>query len=207
MQSKDIIASIGNDLAIITPHHHVHSSYYKPQNTKRQHVVKVRLVNTNRYVGNGASGSDLNNGRFQIAQPADKTYGYLVTDGTSYRVVRPKEFIGIWAQFETRWAQDAIVEAKEKAEREAREAVRARERGMLEENLSNINASLTKSVERLVGKDDPHFRVSATIRDNWVTDPSNPAEPIYRGSIGGYVTLSLDGFMNLIELALEAENE
>lgn len=206
MQSKDIIASIGQDLAIITPQRHVHQSYYKPENTQRQHVIKVRLVNTNRYVGNGAVGNDLTNGRFQTAPPADKSYGYLVSDGTMYRVVRPKEFIGVWSRFESRWADEAKAEAKEQAMREAREAVRARARGVLEENLNNMTTSITQSVERLVGKSDEYFTIYANVRDDYSYDPVT-GEPTYRGSINGHVRISIEGFMNLIELVLEAENE
>lgn len=206
MQSKEIINGGTTSVwAVVHPHYRSSKSNTSASTADQSSTSKVWLVNTDRYeLTNTIAVLDT---VFRTASADNRNYGYLVTNGTQFFVVKPARFIALYTALELRWAEEREWIAKREAQGVARAQLRAGKYEVARENLTNLERSIEASVRRLCGTKalENYYSLYTTLRDDYITNPDGSED--YRAVPSGYVRLDLEAFSTLLELALSAEDE
>ena len=149
MKSADL--KVGVKYAVIPAWDYSSADKKDPNKVSRNYVAKAELVNLEKYEYKVFRFDSPENPNFQPAPKGARSVGYLVksdqwNNETTYWLARPQDIVAEYATLETRWTEEehALKEAqaKDQAEREAREQKIREAQAKEQRNLDSLKASL-----------------------------------------------------------------
>jgi hypothetical protein len=184
------------------------ASDMNPRRLGRTDAQKVTLVNFNKYNETSRLGGSATDPYFTIAPAGERTYGFLVTNGTDYWVAKPVSFLDTYAECDKVWsvaeAQRALQQSENLRRDEAEALVMPQHRLAVE-----VMEDTTKeAIKRLLGADVLQTSsIDARAYTNWVTDETSPTGDRLAPYISGHVRIQFDAFQRLLAHIEELEEE
>jgi hypothetical protein len=213
MQASAILKKpLTTEWAIVHYRSHVRKDQRTPQLFQRNWAAKVTLASTQYY----RKSSLIRDTRsaFTPADTAERSKGFLVTNGTLFWVTPAVDFIAPWGELEPIWEEREAEAERKRIQREQEAAIAAKEQEKRRQRQSEAMAfgnqratarrtGTLDSIEALLGKDALARSYVVTHHDiSWNEDYSK-----MRVKIDGTVQLSLQDFERLVEKYNEALDE
>ena len=192
MKSSEIISGVS--YGIVPSWKYSSREARDPLKTSRNHVAKADLVSMDRYKYDVyRSGSSDDSAFERVADPKDRRFGYLVTDGNVFWVARPADIVDLWVTLEKRWA---VEEEESRKRQEQIKAEQDRERVLIEEAdqyAERLRQHLLPLIRNLTGRSE-----SIIFSRNSYSDGSR---------VNPFVMAQLDARLleRLVERVLEAQ--
>jgi hypothetical protein len=165
-------------------------------------LATARLVNGVKHKITGSYSDQYPSHRFEELEINAKAFGFLVTDGTMYWVVKPANFYGTLEEIEPQWVeQDQIIkarEAKQKADNAWNDQIRKDGR----ERAETSKQFLIKKIGSLMGSDFASMiTIYTSTDDTYNEDHSRITRSLPKGS----VSMSMDDLQCFVEKIAEIE--
>lgn len=168
----------------------------------------VTLVSQQRYEVFEWSGiTDINDPRINKVATG-RSFGYKVTDGTSYRVISASDFIGVYDDLAPVWKLQQEQEAKELAERAVREQAVQSARIEAEQKQTETVASATKAFELV----SPHFarlvtfNIYSGVDSRTVENAQGLTDIEYYPTLRGDIRIPIEQVYELMDIIIRSQD-
>jgi hypothetical protein len=202
MQTKSILANADKEFCVVGHGRSVRLVDRTVSRMQRRYSAQIKLVNTDRYEKTHWWTNDINEiSRFKVVtDPKERSYGYLVTDGTTYKVAPANEFVALWSEMETHWSKAEAEELLRKQQYEAERTQRDAVVKVADERATKMKENVEKSLAVLFGKDR-----ASRISINTNVD-TNIVDGKFVAVATGRVWMELSDLEGMIEMILEARD-
>jgi hypothetical protein len=198
MQSKEIIKQgTSTEWAVVVRTNYVSRTAVQNKQVQRHYTEKVRLANLDTYEATNHVDTDPNAYQF-VKTTSDRTKRFLVTDGTSYRVVDAKEFIDLYSFMDEAWKKSEAQQAEQQRLNQQKQVVREQAVTQAEVNRQALEDSVKDNIKVLLGHSglirvETHLRVDG----EWAQGANDQLR--YDTKVVGTVTFPYQEFLRLVE--------
>lgn len=198
MQSKEIIKQgTSTEWAVAIRIGYVSKTAIQSKNVQRSYSEKVRLANLDTYEQTNWTDTDPNAPQF-VKTTSDRVKRFLVTDGTSYRVVPASEFIDHYASMEKKWVEAEARAQQQQAINQQRQSVREQAVTQANINRDAVRESIADGLKAMLGYQGAlGTRIDVDVAGDFVEADGQPLR--YETKLIGSVNLPYDQFMRLVE--------
>ena len=152
---------VGTEYAVIPSWDYSSADKKNPDTVQRRSVAKAKLISLDKYEYIVFRSETEDSTNFKPAPKGSRAVGYLVAstdwadahqpDKTIYWLARPQDIVADYSSLETRWANEEALEAKQKAEYEARRAEEERIEREAHAYAERIVTSCTEVLTSILG--------------------------------------------------------
>jgi hypothetical protein len=192
---------------------YIHKNYRTIETCRKGDVVKVQLVNHNRYQDTWSGWKNKENldlaGTLVVAPAGAKTFKFLVKHVNNagdeiFALASPKEIYGLWADAETQWST-----ANERHRQREEMLQRRRDHENLVVPVATQKKNDMEARIRSVAKDmfgDAKVSVYSQLQSEWYlpVGETDQNKAVFKTKVKGEVTIPIELFEQLIEDALTA---